>query len=651
LKYRSDIDGLRSIAVLLVILNHAGFTFLSGGFVGVDVFFVLSGYLITSIIAAKVKTESFDFYWFFVRRIKRLLPASFVVIFVTAIAFTFIMLPQDLVRFYKSIIWVVFYLGNIFFWREHGGYFGGDAGEAPLLHTWSLAVEEQYYLVWPVIILLSYRYIGPKRSLYFFAAFFVGMTVFSEWGTQVTIGAAYYLLPTRFFELMAGSLLALFWFQIPQLSTIVRNMLSVIGAVLIVGSAILLTEHHSFPGYNALYPVMGTVLLVLSQTGWLNRLLSLTPFVFIGKISYSMYLWHWPIFTFMRYSAIELTLPVQISCIALTFAVSVLSWRYVEQPFRESKEVRFKHVFLKMFLLPSIILSILAGIGIAYKGFPERFSSNVLQMETALNSHADISRQGCHAALRESENLPQLECVEYLPAQTNNSVADIFVIGDSHGNHFVPFLHELAKGTGLSIQDYTLDQCVPIFDMAWGRSAYKAEKCQERNQFALKHIQANNFKYVVLAASWPGLNTSKIYNNGERVTDDQEKQALLQEKLSETIELLLSLGIRPVVLEDTPDLGGKSPKCPLKQAVFDSTLSCSVLRPENTFFAGMLDGIKKEYSDIIIIKPRELICEGEVCQMAMGGIPLFRDDDHLNEMGASLMGKLFLEHNSNPFLD
>jgi peptidoglycan/LPS O-acetylase OafA/YrhL len=211
LKYRSDIDGLRTIAVFLVILNHAGFTFLTGGFIGVDVFFVISGFLITSIIYPKIVDGSFRFTWFISRRLKRLMPVLLFVIFITACVFSFIMFPQDLMKLYRSIYWVIFNGGNFFFWIEHGGYFAGNSQEAPLLHTWSLAVEEQYYLLWPLMLIIAVKFLSIKNTMILTFIGCIAATIFAQWGAEVTIGAAYYLLPTRFFELMIGSCLAMYW--------------------------------------------------------------------------------------------------------------------------------------------------------------------------------------------------------------------------------------------------------------------------------------------------------------------------------------------------------------------------------------------------------------------------------------------------------
>ena len=648
MEYRRDIDGLRSLAVLLVIFNHAGFSGLSGGYVGVDVFFVISGYLITSIIAASIHKQSFSFSGFLARRIKRLMPVLFVVIFFTTLVFSWVLLPQDLSKYYRSIIWVVLYGGNFFFWREHGGYFDGGSQEAPLLHTWSLAVEEQYYLVWPLALMLLLKFLGKKVTVYVVGVGCIAATVFSQWGTEVTIGAAYYLLPTRFFELMVGSWLALAWYHLPVLNNTVRSGLSLLGLGLIVGSAVMLTEHSPFPGYNALYSVLGTALIIYASVGVVNKGFALRPFVFIGNLSYSMYLWHWPIFVFARYTAIEFTLLTQIICIALTLFLSLLSWKYVEQPLRRKKVTSFAPIANNMFIKPALVLILFAFVGIMNDGFPGRFSASILEMDQALNSHASESRKGCHSPYRESSSPPKADCL-FGDTLSGQQTPKVFLFGDSHANHIVPFLDTLLSDAQLVGQDYTLDQCLPVFDLKWGGNLHKAKQCQGRNKLADEFIANNSFDYIVLAASWPGAKTKRLFLD-ERISDSDVKEKLLLEKLLHTVDKIILSGATPVMIEDIHYLNGKDPKCPIKKQLFSSSLDCRVNQEPNVFFSGLVSSVKSMYPQVIVIKPRDLICKGSSCTMFAGGIPLFRDDDHLNEMGSKLMGELYLNAHDNPFL-
>lgn len=646
MNYRDDIDGLRTIAVFLVILNHAGFMLFSGGFVGVDVFFVISGFLITSIIYPKIVENKFSLSGFFTKRIKRLMPVLFFIMAVTAIVFTCVMLPQDLMMFYRSMIWVLLYGANFFFWRENGGYFEGNSQEVPLLHTWSLAVEEQYYFVWPIMLIIGIRFLGAKITALLSVALFIAMTVFSQWGTEITVGAAYYLLPTRFFELLLGSCLAIFWFKMPKLSTSKMHGLSILGLLLILGSSFLLNEHSMFPGYNALYPIVGTALLIYSQNGIVNKFLKLKPMLFTGMISYSLYLWHWPILALMRYLSIELTLPVQLGCIALTYVLSVFSYYYIEKPCRDIKLTTFKSIALKMYILPTLLLVGFASIGIYQQGYQSRFDEPVIAMEKALNTFSNVSRKDCHSAFRDNDRQPLDRCI-IGSINESNEKKGVFIFGDSHANHMVPFIEKFINDAQLWGQDYTLDRCVPVAGLNWGKDLYKAQRCKSRNDNAIKHIQENDFKYVVMSASWPGIETTRMFNETSQVTDSKDKQALFQRKMLETVKLIIAQGAIPVLAEDTPDLGGKSPKCPIKKSLFDSTLDCSINLVENPLVSEAFLQLKATYPQIVIIKPSDMFCEGTVCDMQLDQVPLYRDNDHLNEVGAKKLAEQYLSTHGN----
>ena len=648
--YRKDIDGLRTIAVFLVILNHAGFSFFSGGFIGVDVFFVISGFLITGIIFPKIIDNTFNFSWFLSRRIKRLMPVLFFVIFITCIAATLLMFPKDLMKFYYSIIWVTLYAGNFFFWKEHGGYFDGNSQEVPLLHTWSLAIEEQYYIVWPIFLILIIKFLGVKRTLVLSIVSCLAAIILSQWGTEITLGAAYYLLPTRFFELMIGSCLAMFWGYLPNASQSIRNILSIIGAILIFGSALILTKYHAFPGYNALYSVIGTALIIYSSTGWFNKLLTFKPVVFTGNISYSLYLWHWPVFSLLTYSAIEKTLSIQLASIAVIYIISIASWKYIEEPFRNVKLQSFKSVFLKMYFLPAAALITIAIVGISNNGYSSRFSAQTVDMENALNSYSSQSRKNCHSAFRNSNTLPNNVCTFPLDRDITKK-ANVFIIGDSHANHFVPFLMPLISDAKLVGQDYTLDRCVPIYNLSWGSNDHMANKCKNRNLLAYQYIAENNFDYVVLAASWPDYSTKRIYNIGKVISEPVEKEELFIEQLLQSIKKIVNAGAIPVIIEDTPSLQSKSAKCPLKKSHFNKNLHCDIANYKSDLMKKSLASVRQLFPQTTIIAPAELFCNSHSCSMSIEGIPLYRDDNHLNEIGAMLLGKKFISSHPNPFIN
>ena len=334
--YRSEIDGLRAIAVLPVILYHAGFNLFEGGFVGVDVFFVISGYLITNIIITEMEDERFSIARFYERRARRILPALFLVILV-CIPFAWIWIPpEQFGDFLKSIAHVSIFASNFYFWTQ-SGYFEPASELVPLLHTWSLSVEEQYYLIFPIFLMLIWN-LGKKLV---FTIIFIVLLIsvgLSEWGWRNAPEANFYLSYSRFWELLAGSLCAFFLFR----KKVHRNnYFSTLGLLLIIFSIFYFDKKTPFPSFYTLTPVLGSVFIILfgSTSTFVAKLLSLKPLVGIGLISYSAYLWHYPLFVFARIRSIGDPNEYLMMIIApISFTLAYLSWQYVEKPFRKPKK-------------------------------------------------------------------------------------------------------------------------------------------------------------------------------------------------------------------------------------------------------------------------------------------------------------------------
>lgn len=575
------------------------------------------------------------------------MPALLFVILVTTLAFSLIMLPQDLVKYYKSVIWVVAYVGNFFFWREYGGYFDGGSQEVPLLHTWSLAVEEQYYFIWPIMLMVAYKYLGNKGTIISSIVLCFLAVLLSQWGTEVTIGAAYYLLPTRFFELMVGSCLSLSWRYLPKYGQTTDHCISIVGIILIIGSAILLDEHSPFPGYNALYPVIGTALIILSSHGIVNKVLSIRPMVFTGNISYSLYLWHWPVLVFFNYTAINLEFLEKILAIAVMYLLAVFSWKFIEQPGRLANVSGFKRISWKFYALPSAVLVCISIVGIHYEGYTNRFDDKILQMEKALNTHSSKSRKACHSTYRQSTLPPHESCV--FGKESALSETEVFMFGDSHANHFVPFIKTLISDAGLYGQDYTLDRCLPIFGLNWGSNLHKAELCQKRNLQARSYIEKNQFKYVILAASWPDYSTRRIFTD-VRVKEASIVENIFVSKLTETLSLITSTGATPVIIANTPTLGGKNPKCAIQNKIFNGDLDCDIQFEKNVLLSLTIEKLITKFPNLIVIKPHELMCVDQKCLMSLKDIPLYRDNDHLNGIGSKILAEIYLKEHDNPFI-
>jgi len=348
LKYRAEIDGLRALAVVPVILFHAGFELFSGGFVGVDVFFVISGYLITTILIDDIENNRFSIVNFYERRARRILPAlSFVMLVCIPFAWMW-MLPSQMKDFSQSLVAVSLFASNILFWRE-SGYFDASAEEKPLLHTWSLAVEEQYYVLFPIFLFFAWRF-GKNRVFWIIVVVAAASLLLSEWGFRNKPTANFYLAPTRAWELLAGSIAA---FIVQNRGVKANNALSLLGLAAILFSIFAYDESTPFPSVYALVPVIGVVLLVLfaEKDTLVAKFLSMKLIVGMGLISYSAYLWHQPLFAFARIKLVdEPTMPLMSFLAIASIALAILSWKFVEEPFRSRKGLISKRsiVFLAL---------------------------------------------------------------------------------------------------------------------------------------------------------------------------------------------------------------------------------------------------------------------------------------------------------------
>ena len=360
MKYRREIDGLRALAIIPVMLFHAGFKTFSGGFVGVDVFFVISGYLITSIIATDLQKDTFSLIGFYERRARRILPALFLVIAVS-VPFAWIFLSrQDLSTFSRSLAAVSVFLSNFFFWRD-GGYFNTASELKPLLHTWSLAVEEQYYLLFPLFLILAWKFC--RRWIVVLLAT-IGLTslLAAQWAAYHKPKACFFLLPTRAWELAIGAVIALYLAgdRKVAVSPKARQALGFGGLLLILVSVFTFNSDTPFPSVYALLPTLGTALIILVGTAntWAGTLLGGRIPVGIGLISYSAYLWHQPMLAFARHVVSEPSALLRGILCVMAFILAFLSWRLVEQPFRERKRFARAAVFRFSAIGSAVLLSI-----------------------------------------------------------------------------------------------------------------------------------------------------------------------------------------------------------------------------------------------------------------------------------------------------
>jgi peptidoglycan/LPS O-acetylase OafA/YrhL len=445
LKYRPDIDGLRAVAVLIVIAFHAQISRVPGGFVGVDVFFVISGYLISSIVFSEIASSRFSVISFYERRIRRIFPALFAVLAVCSVFAVIYLLPAELVNFGKSMLAATTSVSNIYFWR-HSGYFDSPTSQ-PLLHTWSLAVEEQFYVTFPLFLVLVRRFFSQRLREAVVALFFISLLT-SAVVVSHNKDTAFFMLHTRAWELLLGTILSLG--MIPCLrSPWLRNLATLVGMGMIAFSALTFTPDTLFPGFSALLPCLGSALIIWAGevgSSLVGAALSWRPLVFVGLISYSLYLWHWPIvvlrhmgilmgvsaITSRRYAALLSSHQFDMLVVfALSFVLAVLSWRFVETPFRKGPLRLSGRPLFALAGTVMFILLVFSSWTVMAGGFRGRFSAQALQVASELDGSGEFNSMRTGTCFITTDNHFE-QYNESVCLHEENGKGNYLLLGDSH---------------------------------------------------------------------------------------------------------------------------------------------------------------------------------------------------------------------------
>jgi peptidoglycan/LPS O-acetylase OafA/YrhL len=632
MQYRREIDGLRAVAVLPVVLFHGGFEIFSGGYVGVDVFFVISGYLITSIIISELAQGDFSIVRFYERRARRILPALFFVM-LCCLPFAWIwMVPSQLNEFGRSVVAVSLFASNILFWSETD-YFEPAAEENPLLHTWSLAVEEQYYMLFPLFLLLVWRF-GRTRVFYLIAAIAAASLLLSEWGWRNSPTASFYLAPTRAWELLAGSLCAFVQFGGEQKR---NDILAALGLGLIVFAILVFDDATPFPSLYALAPVGGTALIILfgASGTWTARLLSTRPLVGIGLISYSVYLWHQPLFAFARIHSPHEPSQLAMLCLAaLSFALAYLSWQYVEKPFRR-KQRRLLPSRPAIFGVSTaaLLLFLTAGVAAhATDGFRALKSTDMqrLLMKTVESSP---KREACHMEGRGYTD-PDDSC-EYF---ANNVRFAIF--GDSHAVELAYAFADLLEEHGVGIKQFSFSACPPSYGdqevqsdcSTWTHAAMDSILRRENIETVIVSYRINTYLFGGHEKIYPGMPMEVSETERKTVWDSYIK--ILQE--------FLAAGKTVVLVLQAPELPDR-----MEALIYDPAAKDSFVQgpprdwwTERTAF--LRQHLREIPGGVMIVDPADWFCDEAICYAAREDISYYFDDDHMSVAGASIVADAVL---------
>ena len=638
--HRRDIDGLRALAILPVLLFHAGIPGFSGGYVGVDIFFVISGYLITGLIAGEMEEGRFSLLRFYERRARRILPALLVVMLVCLPFAHELLLPHEYRSFASSVQATLGFYSNVFFLGQ-SGYFADDVSTMPLLHTWTLAVEEQFYLVFPLLLLLFAAAWGVRSWRRAVAVLLLLSFAGAVYLAHVDADSAFYL--GRGWELMLGAFLGVKGVPAPR-STRLATALGVAGLTMILAAVFLYEGATTFSPAAMLLPCVGAALIIHAGTGWAepvgpaNRLLATRLPVAIGLISYSLYLWHWPIIVFLQLGLMQEPLGAWAwLALGLSAGLSVLTWRYVEQPFRRRGAGKIPVRRLAMVLGGFAVVLFSAALAIRFSdGAPWRLPAQALE-------YLEV-KKGRRAALGDCDGGDNVaRTPDNCSIGVEGSAANVLLWGDSHARTLAATIEQLTDAADLGGIGLVRGGCPPLVGV--DREDSPGE-CLEFGQSVKEYIDDNDVDVVVLHARWPMYVEGTRYGLEDGIVDltGSDNAAVVRDKLGELIAYLKAKNIDVVLVGSVPEAGFDVANT-LAIAAWrgdpDENLSIArkAVDARQARAAQMLRDLAQHYG-VPLIEPTAALCDSDHCYLEREGESLYADEDHLSPYGVALLDPL-----------
>jgi peptidoglycan/LPS O-acetylase OafA/YrhL len=651
--YRPDIDGLRALAILPVVLFHAGLSLFSGGFVGVDVFFVISGFLITGLLVGELQRGTFSIFDFYRRRIRRLLPSLAVVLAVTLAVGLVIMTPEDYAKLLNTSAYTLVF-GSNFHFAKMGGYFDDQITAAALLHTWSLSVEEQFYLVWPLLLAALIRY-APHAVGRIVGGAMVVMFAVGIIAVYRNSFSAFFLPQTRTWQLLLGAWLAIGGPAPP--SKTAADGASLVGLTAIVAAIFLFSADTTYPGWWSLVPTLGAGLVIWSSrehTSLGGRILALKPLVAIGLISYAWYLWHWPLFVLGRYWAMrDLSLTETSGLALLSAGLAVICYRWLEQPIRHGALIPKAWTFAAGGAVTAALLGF-SVYGIKTDGFAARYGDRLRVFTAAAK---DIAPEFAACRFSESNSTNDDPLCVLRQGQPGQSV--VLLWGDSHANSSTPAFLETAKAIDGSVLTAAQGACLPLVGASLTfRTPGHSAACLMRNNRVAAKASTAGVTDVVMAARWNNyllgpppygheIRARRLYVTDGRTAarSTAENFQLITAALTATVDEFSRRGIRVWLLEEVPY--AEQPVANLlARAVINGLpperLAGVPVEPHRQRAAPLRDLIAKlpAASRPRLLDPSALLCDDTRCRIAEDGQPLYSDTNHLTIRGGRLLSPL-----------
>lgn len=676
MKYRADIDGLRAIAVLLVIFYHAHLPISTAGFIGVDIFFVISGYLITGIIVRELQTsDHFSVLNFFKKRLWRLAPVFIALLGFTLLIGLIFFLPEDLMNLTSSAKNAAYFNANNYFAKTTQGYFSQNVNYLLLLHTWSLSIEWQWYGILPIVLIGFTRYFPKHYLMPMLGGLTLLAAAYAMVISRVMPEQNYYQLSARIFELLLGGLLVTLPFhQVKPNNSLLNHCIwGAIGSIAIGGLLYLAnmpTILYGFPNqYAVLVCILTAILIVIGDlypNNFCSRSLRFQPIVWVGLLSYSLYIWHWPIFATVRYLGFIETPLVTFFCIATGFVLGFCSWFFLENPARQFNQRANMTMTIVVLLLIPIVLT--QGIHVMIKrnaGFPQRFGQEIVNIEKILSEHNLIGREKCmHSPNLDTKPVyPDTgpDCQLGAVFDAKNPPRTALMIGDSFANHYFGFMNVLARDANIQVRSNTTAGCLVLPDIYlidWLAKGQIYQECYDNMIRYYDVIKNNQYDYVVVGQRWSGYLSDKIINTLSDERSDALSLMRMNTGLEQMIRLIIASGARPVILEETfvnPDDNAcfyQSIKRRTKPNENYEADFCSVpmmLSDRQQAAQKSLRSLKERYPNLIVIDPKRVQCSDDLCLAAIQGIPIFSYGGHISDFASTQLGLRYLHVFGNPF--
>jgi peptidoglycan/LPS O-acetylase OafA/YrhL len=636
MKYMSFIDGLRAIAVIIVFVFHLNPNWMPGGFIGVDVFFVISGFLITTILIKNIGKDKY-YRHFILARCRRLVPAYLVVLIAVSLASYFLLLPNEIDTYAKSLLSASFFLSNIFFYLN-SGYFDSAAEYFPLLHTWSLAVEWQYYIVYPFFIIFICRYFPAKIFLVLLATVCLS-TYITVYTTNVDASLAFYITPFRAFELLLGGLVSVAVANPSNMlkkafsSKIIVGIGALVTVVLLFYMSLNLSKADLFPGINALWISLLTAFLLLCgvmqrEASWL-KILQFPPLVFIGKISYSLYLWHWPVILFSKFYFGELSHVYQyVFVTTVSLILAVASWSLVENNFRIQNKENNSAIFKASFTV--VMLGVAFFVGVKFtNGFENRLNQGQKDI-LYVKRWADFP-----GVCTKTQKVDKYYDCQF---GDNDKAPDIFLWGDSHGQVLVWTLDEMAKHLGRSILSITKGGCPPVINAVPSSTNIEKDICLQSQQQTMNTIRNSpEIKTIVLAGRWRGY-MSKAIDRIDNANITVSGTQTFDDVFTDTVRELLALGKRVVVIDSIPEPGFPVPETLTRKAMLGQEQPLTFVTEPHSVFT-LLNDLEVTAGKLMYISPYNALCTDKQCNLMNNAQVLYFDSNHLTDLGVEMFLK------------